>query len=40
VAAPRPPRKEKLAAGALAPVLARWEMLDQGLSLPERGLEP
>jgi len=24
----------------LAPALARWEMLDQGLRLPVRGLEP
>ena len=40
MAAPRPPKREKLAAGALAPALARWEMLDQGLRLPVRGLEP
>jgi len=40
VAAPRPPKRETLAAGALAPALARWEMLDQGPRLPVRGLEP
>ena len=40
MAAPWPPKREKLAAGALAPALARWEMLDQSLRLPVRGLEP
>ena len=39
MAAPRPPKREKLAVGALAPAPARWEMLDQGLRLPVRGLE-
>jgi len=37
--APRPPKRETLAAGALAPVTARWETLDQGLRLPVRGQE-
>ena len=40
MAEPRPPRRAKLAAGALAPALARWEILDQGLRLPVRGPEP
>ena len=40
MAAPRPPTRETLAAGALAPALARWETLDQSLRLPMRGLEP
>jgi len=39
VAAPRPPTRGTLAAGALAPAPARWETLDQGLRLPVRGLE-
>ena len=39
MAAPWPPTRETLAAGALVPVLARWETLDQGLRLPVRGLE-
>jgi len=40
VAAPRPPTRETLAVGALAPALARWETLDRGLRPPVRGLEP
>ena len=44
MAASRLPGKKKLAAlalaPALAPALARWETLDQGLRMPERGLEP
>jgi len=40
VAAPRPPKREGLAAGVLAPALVRRETLDQGLRLPARGLEP
>ena len=39
MAALRPPTRETLGAGALAPTLARWETLDQGLRLPVRGLE-
>ena len=39
MAAPRPPTRETLAAGALAPAPARWKTLDQGLRLPVRGLE-
>ena len=40
MAAPRPPEMEKLAAGALAPVLARREKLNQGLRLLVRGMKP
>jgi len=39
VAAPRPPTREILVAGVLAPAPARWETLDQGLRLLMRGLE-
>jgi len=39
MAAPQPPTRETLAAGALAPAPARWETLDQSLRLPVRGLE-
>jgi len=38
VAALRPPKRERLAAGALALALARWETLDQGLRGAARGL--
>ena len=40
MAVPWPPKRERLAAGALAPALGRWETLDQGLRLPTRGLKP
>jgi len=40
MAAPWPLKREKLVAGALAPALARREMLDQGLRLSVRVLEP
>jgi len=39
VAAPWPSKRERLDAGALALALARWEMPDQGLRLPARGLD-
>ena len=40
MAAPRPPKREKLAAGALAPEVTRREMRYQSLRPPVRGLEP
>ena len=40
MAALRPPERDKLAVGALAPALARREMLNQGLRLLVRGREP
>ena len=40
MAAPRLPKRETPAAGALAPALVRWETPDQGPRLPVRGLKP
>ena len=40
MAVPRPPKRGRLATGAPAPALARREMLDRGLRLLARGLEP
>ena len=40
MAALLPLKRGTLAAGALAPALTRWEMLDQGPRMPVRGLKP
>ena len=40
MAAPWPSKRGTLAAGALAPAFARWEMLDRGPRLPVRGPKP